>query len=514
MIAKSVPPQFEALLPLLFAALALGAGGVAAVVAFGGISPLMLVVGVIGLGVVAFVTTRLPWGLALLIFLAYTRSSDVAVHFHGAPSILQPFLLLMLVAVFLRWRMHGERPYGWSQPLILLGFYGLVRYASLLYAANFEVAQTALIIYIKDAIIAVIIVMLLQRVDSLRKTIWSLLLAGAFLSTITVIQYVTGTFYNIYWGFADASVQHLIGDTGGFRIAGPIGDPNFYGQIIVPLVPIALERALHERGWLLRLVALYTFGVCVFTVIFTYSRGTFVAMAAALGLYMLYRGLRMREVALAVLLLVPALQFIPPQYTERIMTMAEILPWNRTSINTEVSFRGRASEALVAFAMFADRPLLGVGLNNYPQYYQTYSQRIGLDPRREQRAPHSLYLEIASETGMLGIVSFGAMMWGMFYSIWQARKRFLQAGMEGDASMVVALGIGIVGYLIAAIFLHSAFPRYLYLLFGIAMATPHVAEHALAARQLRLRRAKERAEQREAARQPVITSPALRYFRS
>jgi putative inorganic carbon (hco3(-)) transporter len=512
MISRAPSPKIEELLPLLFAVMALGAGGMAALLAAGGVSPVLLVIGVLGLGVIAFTVMRPQWGLALLIFLAYTRSSDVAVHFHGAPSILQPFLLVMLGVVLLRWRVRGERPVGWSQPLILLGMYGLVRYASLLYAVNYEVAQTALIIYIKDTIIAVILVMMLQRRDTLHKAIWSLLAAGGFLGGISVLQYTTQTFHNIYWGFADASVQHLIGDTGGFRIAGPIGDPNFYGQIIVPLFPLALERALNERSPLLRLFAFYAFVVCTITVIVTYSRGTFVAMAAALGLYVLYRGLRLREMIFALLLLIPAIQFVPAEYTQRIMTMADILPWNEAEPTSEVSFRGRTSEALVAFAMFSDRPLLGVGLNNYPQYYQTYSQRIGLDPRREQRAPHSLYLEIASETGLLGIFSFGALMWGMFHSIWLARKRFIQAGLPNDGSMVVALGVGIVGYLIAAIFLHSAFPRYLYLLFGIAMATPYIAEHTLAAQQLREQRAKERARRRELSQQAVAPT-ALRFLR-
>ncbi|HEX8683208.1 MAG TPA: O-antigen ligase family protein [Ardenticatenaceae bacterium] len=507
MVTRAALPKTEHLLPLIFGTLALVGGVGAAMLSVSGFSPLKLVILIAGLAVLGFSLARLEWGLALLIFLAYTRSSDVAVHFHGAPSILQPFLLMLLVGVFFRWHSHGERPSGWSQPLILLALYGLVRFASLLYAADFMLAQNALIDYIKDAIIAVIIVMLLQRVGALHKTVWAMLVAGAFMCTITVIQYITGTFYNNYFGFADASVQHLIGNTGGYRIAGPIGDPNFFGQIIVPLVPIALERALHTRSIPLRLLAFYTLTVCVLTIVFTFSRGTFVAMAAALGLYMLYRGIRVREVALALLLMIPVFQFLPAEYTARILTMTEILPWNETDPKAEVSFRGRTSEALVAAAMFSDRPLLGVGLHNYPIYYQDYSQRLGLDPRREQRAPHSLFLEIASETGLLGVITFGLLMWGMFHRIWTARQLFFQANLKDDGSMVVALGVGIVGYLIAAIFLHGAFPRYLYLLFGIAMATPQIARHEVEMQRIRLVRAKERARLRTLRDTPTPPTP-------
>ena len=34
----------------------------------------------------------------------------------------------------------------------------------------------------------------------------------------------------------------------------------------------------------------------------------------------------------------------------------------------------------------------GVGLNNFKVHYQEYSQDLGLDPRREERSPHSFYL--------------------------------------------------------------------------------------------------------------------------
>ena len=83
--------------------------------------------------------------------------------------------------------------------------------------------------------------------------------------------------------------------------------------------------------------------------------------------------------------------------------------------STDVSIRGRASEALAAVAMFRDEPLGGVGYGAYDRNYVEYSTPVGLDPRREERAAHSLYLEIAAELGLVGVVGAAgaaAVFWG------------------------------------------------------------------------------------------------------
>jgi hypothetical protein len=41
---------------------------------------------------------------------------------------------------------------------------------------------------------------------------------------------------------------------------------------------------------------------------------------------------------------------------------------------------------------------------------------------------------------------------------------------------VTGLAVGFVGYLTAALFIHAAFPRYFYLLIGIILSLPAIAE--------------------------------------
>jgi O-antigen ligase len=71
---------------------------------------------------------------------------------------------------------------------------------------------------------------------------------------------------------------------------------------------------------------------------------------------------------------------------------------------------------IIAVQMFLENPILGVGKRNYQALYVEYSSMLGLDPRLEDRQAHSLYLELAAEMGMLGLLSFGGILLALFLS--------------------------------------------------------------------------------------------------
>jgi O-antigen ligase len=181
------------------------------------------------------------------------------------------------------------------------------------------------------------------------------------------------------------------------------------------------------------------------------------------------------KVALGLALLFVVWQFVPANYTERLATTLNLLPGSEVEVRNEVSFRGRTSEVLVAWQIFADHPLVGVGLDNYKHYYQDYAQPLGWDNRREERSAHNLYLETAAETGLIGLVTFSAIIGAAFWRAYRARKSFMRAGQYDEAALVWALVVSLIGYLIASLFLHGAYPRYFWLWVGIMLALPQVA---------------------------------------
>jgi O-antigen ligase len=127
--------------------------------------------------------------------------------------------------------------------------------------------------------------------------------------------------------------------------------------------------------------------------------------------------------------------------------------------------------------MFTSKPLLGVGLNNFPSLYQEYTKTLGLAPSATSRAPHNLYLEVAAEQGIAGLAIFLIMVWLAFRSTLHAIRKFREVGMEDYANMATGFAIAFMGYMFSAVFVHAAYPRYFYLLLGIAYALPMIVEY-------------------------------------
>lgn len=475
MISKLPHPKPDETSKTLFilGLLAIGGSAFISLVVYLINDPALLAVAVAGLIVVAAIAIRLEIGLFVLVFITYTRFSDVLIHEHGLPSIAQPLLLLLLVIVAIRWSLLRENLFDQIDlPIIILGLYGLVSFSSMLYAIDTSRTISALSDYIKDVIITILIIILLRRTTTFRNVIWVLLLAGIFMGSITTFQQITGTFETDYWGFGQANVQNIIGQSNDYRIAGPIGDPNFYSQILLVLIPLALDRLWHERNLLLRGLAAWALTVCLLSTLFTFSRGAFLGLILVGALFIWHYRIRFMPLLITLLLGGLLAQFVPDQYFDRVQTITSFIPGlgDEQNARNEISFRGRISEMQASWLMFEEHPLLGVGLDNYAVHYRSYTRRLGIDARLEDRAAHNLYLEVAAETGLLGLATFGTILTMAFVSLVKAYKKFEHLGYGDEANMLRAFMIGFIGYLATAFFLHAAYPRYLWLLLGIALA--------------------------------------------
>jgi putative inorganic carbon (hco3(-)) transporter len=435
---------------------------------------------VITLGIVgAFVILiNLEVGLYALIFMAYLRVSDIAVQFYGAPSILQPFFLLILVAIVINWIRFGMPQSKWTNAVVAVVAYGLVVTLSLIYATDFKVAYTVVTDFVKNGIIAVFLAIMIQRGVTFKRVLWVLLLAGIFVSTISVYQYLTKQFTNPFWGFGQADYLNIVTGVDDYRIAGPIGDPNYYAQIIVILIPIAFEFLLTEKKWFARIIAFLALLVCSLTIIFTFSRGGFFAFAVVIACLILYHKLHPIYIILTLLFLILIFFFLPNNYTSRLGTITDVLS-GQMDVRDEASLSGRLSEFIAAGQMFADHPIFGVGVGNYPAYYDQYAVIIGLDINSGPHQPHNLFLEIAAETGILGLTVFLGILYYMYQTIIDSWKKLRKLQETIYSRLVVAFGISLIGYFSAAIFIHGAYPRYIWLLVGIAFSLPQVTKDIL-----------------------------------
>jgi putative inorganic carbon (HCO3(-)) transporter len=193
-------------------------------------------------------------------------------------------------------------------------------------------------------------------------------------------------------------------------------------------------------------------------IVLTYSRAALVAVAAVLIIFVVAAKVPLRLLLVGVLVVLPLAAVVPSQF------------WHRaTSITVpDQSIVGRTDSDRVALDIFASHPLQGVGADNY--HVTFFSHAVDLHVLDAVPYAHNLYLATAAETGLLGLSTFGCAIWIVLCRAWRARREALNAGDEISGGLAGAHLLALLAFLIGSLFLPLAFPRYLWLLVGLALA--------------------------------------------
>jgi O-antigen ligase len=434
-------------------------------------------------GAVLLATAMLAWpeiATLFLVFCLWVNAPALAVDWYGVPELLGALFPLVLLVPIVQSRRRGAG-------LVLDGAFALlvalliVELLSTLATARQDTAvehvkQFAL----EGPVVYLLVVNAVRTPATLRRALWTLLAAGACLSLVTVYQQVTGTYDRPYGGLGQIDHAYFRGQSDVARLAGPLGDPNYYAQILLPLVPLGLVSVWRERAPGARLAAAGATALICLAIAFTYSRGAAFGLFAVLltmaGLRYL-RGRHMAAIAIALALLLA----LVPAYRERIETIASIGGATARAgeqTTADQSTRSRTTEMLSAGLAFLDRPLLGVGPGTFPDYYQQYARRVGIEVRDETRSgpekgelprreSHDIVLGVAADLGLAGLAAFGGIIFLTFRGLLRARRRW-----RGSELVILAdsLLLALVAYLTAGLFLTLAFERYLWLLVALAGA--------------------------------------------
>jgi putative inorganic carbon (hco3(-)) transporter len=473
--------------------------------------PFLAFAAVFALALAVAVLVRPELATFAVVFLIYTNAAAVAVKYHGVPysaGILIPGLLVVPAAFYL----FRRRPVVADAPMLTIVFFLFVQLVSTLFADDKGHALGELTPFIVEGVaIYLLIRNAVRTVNVLRLVVWAMLVAGVLMAAVVIFQEVTATYSKPYMGFGQVGRDWFIGHAKNPRLAGPIGDPNYFAQILLALVPLGLLRFFGERTMFLRLLAAGATGLIAFALTLTFSRGAGIAFLVVIVLMTVFRYVSVAQLIVVVLGLVLLLNFVPA-YKERVATLGNIAGGaSGGSDGADQSVRSRSTEMKAAAYVFIDHPLLGVGPGSFPLYYQEYARRVGLDvheaagsgARRGEEArreSHSMLLSIAADLGLLGLASFLAIVYLTFRRLNRSRKRWLRSHPEA-ANLAASFMLALAAYLTSGLFLTLAFERYFWLLVALAGSA--------AALDLRGEEAVEPAREREPVR-PVRRAPVRR----
>lgn len=420
---------------------------------------------------VIMVVLKPDLGVAFVLIFLFAQVQRAFVEVNGWPGPGRPLVAFMLGVVILRFLLFNERPKGWVQNNFILGIYALSLLVSVVTADNNTIAFEEFQNIFESLLVTSIILFIVQRPNSLRTSIWAVVIAGIFMASISVFQNLTKTYDNSYFGFGGWEYSGYVGRP---RMTGPYETPNPYAQILCVIFVLALDRAWHEKKTIFRLIALFGAGIIALALIYTDSRGGFLCLAFTILVFLLFNPPNFNSVVVITVLAVILVRFMPANYTERLFTLTELFTDNSAAIADE-SFRGRTSENIAAWRMFLDNPVFGVGLENYSNYYLDYSKQIGLDPRREARDPASLYLQLLANQGLVGAAIYLSIIYVVFLRVYRARKKLLDLGSHDTANMASALFAALAGYMFMSIYKNSAYTNAFWSLMALCMAITQVA---------------------------------------
>lgn len=441
---------------------------------------LLLVLGAPLVALVALLGVRQPALLTVaLLGITWGYISEVLVKFYGVPSVAKTLVVLLVALVF---RQRFLVPGGQlrTHPLLwwMLG-YLLVVAAGLWYAVDPDRTWLMVIDFAKELLLLFVVLNTLTSERWLERGVWVMLLVGGVLGALTLYQEATHSYSNNLGGFARSSVGAIAeGVSNRARAGGPTSEPNAFGQQMLVLVPIGLWAALHGRSlWGRAVAGLATFA-CLGGAALSFSRGTYVGFIVLTGLLALHMRLNWRYL-LALPLLLYAISLAPPEVRARFSTLTTMLPdGERLAGERDASLDRREIEMLMAFYMFADHPIVGVGADNYRARFSEYVTAFGSDVDTYERNAHSYYLEIAAEHGAIGLIAVGGIMLFTVGAFRRARRQFAAIGDQRMAELASALAIGFASYAVTAIFLHGDYSRFLWLQVDLAAACALIAAHA------------------------------------
>ncbi len=437
-----------------------------------------LIVGLIAVLVV------LKWpevGLLGLAAISFSNASEVLVSFHSLPSLLQLLVPLLIITIVVHTLILQRKRFISDPMIVLLLIYAALILLSSSRAVNTSLADQRLFEFSKNLLIFLIVINLISSRYTLRHTAWVLLLVGAFLGTISVYQVITSSYGFEFGGFGRIKIAHISGSYWKPRITGPLADANFYAQILLVFVSVAIYRLWDESSLRLKVISAYALSVLLLAMVFTYSRGGTLALGLVLFLTVIHKRVKLRNLIFLLLILSLMIIFIPNQFKGRLSTLEELIPGrDESKIHLDSSFRQRILYMKTAWEMFSDNPFLGVGAGNYSEHYDQYSKQVGsivssYEHFGKPRLPHNLYLQIASETGLIGFVIFMSIISLTLWYYYSAYNKFKEGRDYHSASIVISLMFGFVGYLITSLFLHGDYIRYFWLLVAIAVAAKHIA---------------------------------------
>ena len=210
-----------------------------------------------------------------------------------------------------------------------------------------------------------------------------------------------------------------------------IMNPNRFAiRMLLPL-SFAMARFVTAPTRLGKVLGLACAGLAVLALLFIGSRGTLVA-AAVLVMVFLIR-LKMLRAMIPFFLLAAILTAATPSIVAR--------------FERDDRGAGRFDIWLVGWELVKHYPVIGAGLANFPVVYNDFAGMGKQLYMKQENDSHNIYLEVVVEEGLIGLCLFGIALKTQFTSLSRTRRQ-----LKGTPALLAACEAAFCGMLVAGFF--------------------------------------------------------------
>jgi len=352
---------------------------------------------------------------------------------HPIEGIDLALIRVLAIGIFLLWTAKSffTKKVSLPRPSILFFFFAYLLFAtaSLLWAENTDWALRKALFLVSFSPLLIVFYATIKEITFRKKAFEAVVSGAIVVSVLALIQFFSQFIFGVektfsFWaegilpfflgpnlGSAVAQYPSLLVNISGSTIMRAVAffpDPHMFSFFLGMSLPLALTLSLKSERREKRLWAVGA-GIIFITDLLTFSRGGYVGLIFGMGifflLFLLQNSLGKKyffRIGITVFF-ASSVIFLSPIGTRLFSSFSQT-----DTSNTE---RFRLWKESTMF--ISEHPFLGSGLGNYP---------LAVKPTATYREPiyaHNLYLDIASELGLVGLFFFCGFLFCGIFSSWK-----------------------------------------------------------------------------------------------
>ncbi|MCL6639064.1 MAG: O-antigen ligase family protein [Firmicutes bacterium] len=295
---------------------------------------------------------------------------------------------------------------------------------------------------------------LLLNKGQVRALVNWLIILGTLVGLHGIYQYIIGVPIPPLWiDASEATVKT--------RVYSIVGSPNVLGSFMVLVIPVTLSQVLAARSRLLRYAYFASLAPMAATLVFTYSRGAWLAMVCGFAVYgVIYNWRLLFALALAV--------YTAPKLVPGIASRIGYLLSPAYLISSARA--GRVARWSKAVEVWRNHPLTGEGFGRY-------GGAVAARNIPGSNYVDNFYLKTLAESGIIGLAALVLLFLAGLRCALNAYSRLTDPALKSLAGGIIA---GLCGVLIhnavENIFEVPMMTTYFWLLLGTVAALPHLED--------------------------------------